>query len=118
MRTQSAAQTEQKLLSHKVEGKTLPASGTAQRGRNVGFTREGRVCVPEEPGALTQIQLSQVRESARCTHRKQHDGHGQRDGGQNGEAHQQQQGVKFVDLGEGVEQLCFHSTCGAQKGEH
>lgn len=65
------------------------------------------------PKKTKQQAAIEVRERAWRTHGKKHDGHGQRDGGQDSQTHQQQQGVKLVDLGEGVEQLSFHSTCGA-----
>lgn len=49
------------------------------------------------------------------TYGEQHDGDSQRDGGEDGQADEQQQGVKLVDLGEGVQQLRLHVTC-ARRG--
>lgn len=49
------------------------------------------------------------------THREQHDGDSQRDGGEDSQAHEQQQGVKLVDLGESVQQLRLHVAC-ARRG--
>lgn len=49
------------------------------------------------------------------THGEQHDGDSQRDGGEDGQADEQQQGVELVDLGEGVQQLRLYVTC-AKRG--
>lgn len=38
-----------------------------------------------------------------CTYREKHDGDCQRDGGEDGKAHQQQHGVKLVHFGKGVQ---------------
>lgn len=48
------------------------------------------------------------------THREEHDGDGQRDGGEDCQADEQQHGVKLVDLGEGVQQLRLHVTCASR----
>ncbi len=48
---------------------------------------------------------------SRGTYREQHDGDSQSDGGENGQTHQQQHGVKLINLGEGVEQLCLYVVC-------
>lgn len=49
------------------------------------------------------------------THGEQHDGDSQRDGGEDSQADEQQQGVELVHLGEGVQQLRLHVTC-ARRG--
>lgn len=56
----------------------------------------------------------------RCTYREQHNGNSQSDGSEDSQAHQQQHGVKLIDLGEGVEQLCLHIICvrGRNKKKH
>lgn len=46
-----------------------------------------------------------------CTYREQYDGDSQSDGGENSQTDEQQQGVKFIDLGEGVKQFCFYVAC-------
>lgn len=51
-----------------------------------------------------------------CTYREQHDGDSQCDSGEDSQADEQQHGVKLVNLGEGVEQLCLHVVC--VKGKH
>lgn len=75
------------------------------------------LCVSVCPCESYPVVLKQTVNSCKqhCTHRKQHDGDGQSDGGQNSQSDEQQQGVKLINLGEGVEQLRLHVVCGEGK---
>ena len=44
-----------------------------------------------------------------ATHREQHHGDGERDGGQHGQAHDQQDDVSLVHLGVSMQQLRLHA---------
>lgn len=46
------------------------------------------------------------------TYGEKHHGDGEGDGGQHGQAHDEQEHVGLVDLGVGVQQLGLHVNCG------
>lgn len=48
------------------------------------------------------------------THREEDDGYSERYGCQHGETHTQEHGIKLINLGKGVQQLCLHVICVCQ----
>lgn len=48
------------------------------------------------------------------TYREKHHGHGEGDGGQHGQSHDEQEHVGLVHLGVGVQQLGLNVNCGGK----